>query len=132
MFLTILLVFLAVGFMLSTILLIGSARYNSKLAEKNANYFVQVRNQDQASREEEGRLHHELDARVAEVKRLTNKLIEVQNHSNLVEQDAARRIEEFKKQPMIACMSDGQVQVLAEMLAIRFQDILNAKKEYIN
>ena len=77
-------------------------------------------------------LKHEYQVGRNEVQRLTNKLIEVQNHATLIEKDAAERVEEFKKHPLIACMSDGQVSILAEMLAISLRQILESKKEYVN
>jgi peptidoglycan hydrolase CwlO-like protein len=95
--------------------------------EKNS-LVTQLRNQDQDLRNVQG------DYGVAreEVKRLTNTLIEVQNRANLVTKDAADRMAEFKKHPTIACMTDGQVAILAEMLAIHLRDILSHSKEYIN
>ena len=67
-----------------------------------------------------------------EVVRLTNKIIEINKHAELVENDAAQRIEEFKKHPIIACMSEGQVQILAEMLSYHLREILEDKKEWVN
>lgn len=99
------------------------------LAEtQRLNLGVQLRNQDQDIRDAEG----QAAVARAEVKRITNKMIEVQNHATLVEKDAASRMEEFKKHPTIACMTDGQVSILAEMLAIHLRDILSSPKEYVN
>ena len=128
MFLTILLVSLAVLSAGSLLLLIGQIRHNTKLSKKNSEYWAQIRNQDQDIRNTE----NEREVVRAEVKRVTNKLIEVQNKANLTEEDAKARIEEFKKLPMIACMTDNQVHILAEMLAIHVRQILEIKKEWVN
>jgi hypothetical protein len=100
---------------------------------------AQLRNLDQDYRNDTNGFNVEVtkltadrDARKQEVIRLTNKLIEVQNRADLVESDAAQRMEEFKKHPTIACMTDGQVSILAEMLAIHLRQILESKKEWVN
>jgi peptidoglycan hydrolase CwlO-like protein len=105
-----------------------SEKVASTLESQRINLAMQLRNQDQELRNVHG------DSCVArdEVKRLTNKLIEVQNRANLVVKDSAERMEEFKRHPMIAAMTDGQVTILAEMLAIHLRDILQHEKEYIN
>ena len=77
-------------------------------------------------------LKHEDQVNRDEVKRLTNKLIEVRNHATLIEKAAAESMEEFKKHPTLACFTDGQVSILAEMLAISLRQILESKKEYVN
>lgn len=45
--------------------------------------------------------------------------------------DIAARYEEMRKVPQIACMTDEQVRVLAEFLAVHIREILE-KKEYVN
>ena len=132
MFITILLVGLAAGFALTVILLIGQINHNIRLSKENSNYLAQIRNLDQDSRNEEGHLHHELEGRKSEVIRLTNKMIEVQNNAKLIEKDAKARIAEFNKRPVIACMTDNQVQILAEMLAVHVRQIIDSKKEFVN
>lgn len=132
MFLAILLAFLAVGFAVSTILLIGMTIGNKKLFEEKNRLWSQLRNLDSSTRSESENTHCELTARMSDIKRLTDKLIEVQNNATLIEKDAKARIDEFKKQPVIACMTDNQVQILAEMVASHVRQILEAKKEYIN
>ena len=124
MFITILLVGLAAGFALTVILLIGQINHNIRLSKENSNYLAQIRNLDQDSRNEEGRK--------SEVIRLTNKMIEVQNNAKLIEKDAKARIAEFNKRPVIACMTDNQVQILAEMLAVHVHQIIDSKKEFVN
>ncbi len=111
----------------------------SDLEDEKNRVLSQLRNQDRDFRNETNSLNikiakltAERDSRVSEVARVTNKLIEVQNRANLVENDAKDRMEEFKKHPMIACMSDAQVTILAEMLAIHLRQILNSKEEYVN
>jgi len=46
--------------------------------------------------------------------------------------DIAARYEEMRKVPQLACMTDQQVNVLAEMLAIHIRDIVNRDDEYVN
>ena len=132
MFLTILLVIVAVGFVVPTLLLIGQTRDNKKLFEERDILWAQIRNESDEHRQEATLLKAQRDEREAEVKRLTNKLIQVQNHSTLVEEDSKARIDEFKKLPIIACMTDNQVHILAEMLAVHVRQILEIKKEWVN
>ena len=128
MFLAILLSFLSVGFAVNLTLFIGQLRYNSRLHTENNRLITNLRNQDQDMRNAQG----ETGVARAEVKRVTNKLIEVQNRANLIEEDAKARMEEFKKVPLLACMTDNQVRILAEMLVIQMRAILEVKKEYVN
>ena len=106
---------------------IGEISSKNLLDEKNR-LVAQVRNQDQEIRNVQG--YYE-SAR-SEVVRLTNKMIETENKSQLIEKDFTQRMEDFKKHPTIACMTDGQVTILAEMLAIHIREIMDAKKEYVN
>lgn len=110
------------------ILFVGAKTTNEKVVDDYNRIRSQVNNLDQDCRN----ISNERDVAKAEVKRITNKLIEIQNKSTLIEKDSKERMEDFKKHPLIACMTDVQISVLAEMLAIRLEDILGKEKEYIN
>lgn len=111
-------------------------KVSDQLAIERNQVSAQLRNLDQDYRNEKNALickYNKLqeDDR-KEVVSLKNKIIEINKHAELVENDAAQRIEEFKKHPIIAVMTDGQVYALSEMLAVHIREIMDAKKEYIN
>lgn len=79
-----------------------------------------------------------MDARKAyyqancDIQAARNEFNTQKHKADLVVEDAKQRMEEFKKQPMVAAMTDNQVSVLAEMLAVHIRDIFEAKKELVN
>lgn len=119
--------------------------YNVLLKERNQ-LWATARNADQKERDDAGTIKRlEIRRREQEkffesalrsrdilIKQQKEKIVAAESRASLIEEDAKQRMEEFKKHPTIACMTDGQVQVLAEAVASVVRTLVEGKKEYVN
>lgn len=81
------------------------------------------------------RLHVEASKRVDLEIQLDNVKTDnnaIARNAKLEVEDIKARYEEIRKVPHIAYMTDNQVQVLAEILAVHVREILNSPKELVN
>lgn len=61
-----------------------------------------------------------------------HRATDFEEKARLVIEDAKQRMEDFKKRPSIACMTDQQVLILSEMISAQIREILDSPKEYVN
>lgn len=73
-----------------------------------------------------------LDKTVDERTYLKLELSECKEKLELIEQDTKARIEDMRTRPMIACMTDNQVQILSELISVHIKNILEGEKEWIH
>ena len=105
--------------------MVKALRAGSKIEDEKNNVIFQLRNEQQ-------NYNNDMNSAMVARVRLTNRVIELENASKLIEEDAKKRMEEFRKHPIIAAMTDQQVQILAEMLVAHIRQLMEEKKEYVN